>query len=357
MADLALRPPTPPPPAPTTVTQAISDISALLEEIFYKLKTLIGYYIHPETTPTQIKAFEPRLLILHERLRALSKLSYLHLAHLIDHSDQFSSQYLISIIDQLFNAALGIQNVFADHYDSSLRKRLPFSSIWETLVYRMNQVKMIPQRNPSNPRRISPEEQRPNEIGKFCRGALQMLNLRDKGKISIVDRRNLSEAEQRKMRDFKGVFLDWECPECDFKVHFHVSSSTTSNIHSTDEICQHDSIEIQYRSLFLAKSHLYLAPHNKVSAVSTRESVTVSSARRGTTNRAQHPQYGCLFCYALGKDMELGRTTFASPRNLAEHISIRHRKPVLPSLLLHRFNVAIGGKMAQERHRWDVNFL
>ncbi|KIV90101.1 hypothetical protein PV10_07442 [Exophiala mesophila] len=358
MADLVPRPPTPPPPTPTTVPQAIADITALLDEISYKLQTLIGYYIHPETTPTQIKAFEPRLLILQERLNALSKLSYIHLSHLIDNSDQFSSQYLISIIDQLLNAALGIQKVFADHYDPSLHKRLPFSTIWKTLEYRMEQVRLIPHRSPSNPRRIIPEEQRPNEIGRFCSGALQMINLRDKGKISIVDRSNLSEADQRKMRDFKGVFLDWECPECNFKVHFHVSSSTTSNIHSTDEIHQHDSIRVQYRSSFLAKSHLYLAPHSKTLGTSTRrESVTVSLSKRATASRALRPEYGCLFCYALGKDLEFGRTTFATQRHLAEHLSVRHRKPALPSPLLHRFSVAINGKMAQERLRWDVNLL
>eukprot|EP01099_Mayorella_cantabrigiensis_P008088 TRINITY_DN7444_c0_g1_i1.p1 TRINITY_DN7444_c0_g1~~TRINITY_DN7444_c0_g1_i1.p1 ORF type:complete len:359 (-),score=6.94 TRINITY_DN7444_c0_g1_i1:468-1544(-) len=358
MAELVVH--RPPPPTPTTVSQAINDVKALLQDIWYKLKTLIGYYIHPDITPTEIKAFEPRLEILLERLHALSRLSYPHLAHLIDSADQLAAmQYLHPIIDQLLNAAHGIPTIFANHYDASLHDRRPFSTISSALHYRSEQVRMIPQWALSNPRHVMPEDQGPNEIGKFCHGALQMLNYREKGKISVVDKRYLSDVEQQRIREVKGAFLDWECPDCAFKVHFHVSSSATSNIHTTDEIRQHDQLKVQYRSSFLAKCHLYSPTTDRTTNSTTRrrDSVILSSSKRENAALLLRAKYGCIFCYALGRELEYGRTSFYSPKDLAGHFSARHRRPVLPSLLIHRFNVAIEGKMFQERLRWDVNLL
>lgn len=350
MAAFADMPPPPPPPPPIQIRQSIDEISALVVQIRHKLTTMINWYIYPEIVPSEIKAYEPRLIILQERLRALGTVSYEELANLVDGSDGLASHYLIQIVEQLLNSVTGIEKIFANHYDPELHVKKPLDTIWLTLDYRAQQLKLVPGQPMINPRHLFPEDFRgANVLGNFCRGAVQMINNRDRGKISFIEKKDLTDENNRKLRDFGGAFLYWECADCAYKVRYHVTNSMTSNIHTTDEIRDHGSTAVQYRSSFLARSHLYLpqAPTNLGSS-GRRESVTISSS---TT------KYGCLFCASKGKELKRGSTAFARPEDLAEHIGLYHRKPLPPSILLHKYLVAIAGKMVNYRLRWDLNFL
>lgn len=340
----------PPPPPPIQIRQAIDEIISLIVQIRHKLTTMINWYIYPDIVPSEIKAYEPRLIILQERLRALGTISYEDLANLVDTSDGLASQYLVQIVEQLLSSVIAIEKLFANHYDPELHIKRPMNTIWYTLDYRLQQLRLVGGQQMINPRRLFPEDYRGvNVLGNFCRGAVQILNNRDRGKISFIEKKDLNEENSRKLRDFGGAFLYWECAECAYKVRYHVSNSMTSNIHTTDEFRDQESAAIQYRSSFLARSHLYLplAP-TAVGPLGKRESLNISTS---TT------KYGCLFCASRGKELKRGSTAFARPEDLAEHIGLYHRKPLPPSILLHKYLVAIAGKMVNDRLRWDLNFL
>jgi len=248
-----------------------------------------------------------------------------------------------------------------NHYDRELDDRRPFGRIWDTLNYRNDQIKQIPNLCPSNPRRLKAEDMRPNELGQFCRGALQISNSRDRGRISFVEKKDLLEDNRRKLKAFGGAFLNWECPECSYKVRYHVASSAASNIHTTDEVREVDGHGVQYRSSFMAKCHLYLPLSEEITYTSATYSVSLFGRRARTTSwqsvSASTPKYGCVFCFARGWDLERGETAFASARELIVHIAREHRDPLPASLMLHRFHVAIDGKLVDERKRWDLNLL
>lgn len=358
----------PPPPAPITVGHAIDDLLAILAQIRHKLKTLVDWYIYPDIVPSEIRAYDPRLMILHARLKALATIDYQQLPYIIDGSDALASQYLTQIVEQLLNSVHGIQAIFVNHYDRELQERRPFATIWETLTYRDEQLKQVPALSPSNPRRLRPEDLRPNELGNFCRGALELANNRDRGRISFVDKKDLLEENRRKLKAFGGAYLYWECPECAYKVRYHVSNSATSNIHSTDEVREHDGLGIQYRSSFLAKCHLFLPLSEKTSTSSSSPSPFASNTRRdglalarpssyGSTYSPSTAKYGCIFCFACGYELERGESAFWTAREFAEHIAREHKRPLPPSLMLHRFLVAVEGKLVDERRRWDLNIL
>lgn len=347
--------PAPPPPPPIAIRQAVIDLQGLVVQIRHKLRTMIDWYIYPDVVPSDINEYDPRLLILQSRLRALATIDFLQLPYLIDHSDALAAGYLIQIVEQLQNSALGIQAIFVSRYDRDLQERRPFGSIWDTLGYREEQLKLVPQRQPSNPRRLRPEDLRPNELGNFCRGALEMSNMRDRGRISFLDKKDLGEENRRKLKAFGGAYLNWGCPECAFKVRYHVASSITSNIHTTDEVRDVDTAPwgvVQYRSSFLAKCHLYLP-------LSESGGRTSMSSGLSATTRRESNKYGCVFCVAHGRDLDSHRhtATFATAREFATHLAFEHRDPLPPSLLLHRYLIAVEGKLVDDRKRWDVNFV
>ncbi|KIX02529.1 uncharacterized protein Z518_08470 [Rhinocladiella mackenziei CBS 650.93] len=346
---------TPPAPAPITIPQAVEDLQKALIQIRRKLKTLIDWYIYPVIVPNEIKAYDPRLQILESRLISLSTLSYQQLPYLFDNSDGIAAHYLLNILDQLLNSMVGIQKIFVEHYDRDLDERRPFGTIWDTLQYRSDQLKLVPQFLPHNPRRQRPEDLRTNELGNFCRGALQMINNRDKGRISHLENKDLLPENKRKLKAFGGAFLFWECPECAYRVRYHVANSSSSNIHTATEIREHNGLGIQYRSSFLARCHLYLPLSEKSSTSSTssnrRQSQSIS------TLSSSSPKYGCVFCFACGRDLERGDTAFNTPRELAEHIVLEHKRILPPSMILHRFLVAVEGKMHDPCQRWDLNLL
>ncbi|OQV03640.1 hypothetical protein CLAIMM_08658 [Cladophialophora immunda] len=342
----------PPPPGPITIRQAIDDLQVTLNQIRRKLRTLIDWYIFPNVVPNSIQAYDPRLQILQARLRSLSTIDFQRLPYLIDGSDDLGSQYLNQIVDQLLSSVRGVQTIFVEHYDRDLQERRPFQTIWDTLLYRQDQIKQLPVVCPSIPRRAAPEDLRPAELGNFCPGALGISNHRDRGRIAFVEKKELSDEDKRKLKAFGGAFLNWQCSDCASKVRYHVAASTTSNIHSTDEIREHPGLDIQYRSSFLAKCHLYLPPSEKTPGPSTSAAPSTHS-RRDSYGMAK---YGCVFCFATGHELERGLTAFVTVREFAEHLAHEHRKPLPPNLLIHRYAVAVEGKTVIGG-RWDLNFL
>lgn len=340
------------PPDPITVEQAIAELLIILSRIRHKLKTLIDYHIYPNIVPHAIKDYDPRLLILQRRLQSLATLSFPKLPYIIDNSDHFASHFIQQIAEQMLHSTVGIQRIFVDHYERDLDRSRPFEAIWANLDYRMMQIANLAKLNPSNPRHLRAEDMRPNELGNFCRGALQISNGNDRGRISFLDTKDLSEDNRQKLKAFGGAYLNWECPECSHKVRFHVSSSTTSNIYTTDEIRQHNGLAIQYRSMFLAKCHLYVPPSEKTPNSFDRV------RRRDPKLVGPSPlKYGCVFCFACGSNLVRGRSAFTAPQALAEHIVLRHKRRPPPTMMLHLFAIAIEGKIDDPRKRWDVNLL
>ncbi|OCT51810.1 hypothetical protein CLCR_08813 [Cladophialophora carrionii] len=348
MTAIVMDDPMQPPPSPITVKQALKDLQATLNQIRRKLRTLIDWYIIPHVVPDSIKAYDPRLQILQLRLRSLSTIDFQQLPYIIDGSDAVAAQYLGELVEQMQHSVRGIQTIFVEHYDPDLLDRRPFAMVWETLLYRQDQIRQLPALNPSNPGRRMPEDMHPAELGNFCPGALGISNRRDRGRISFVEKKELNEENRRKLKAFGGAYLNWQCPDCAYKVRYHVTNSTTSNIHTTDEVREHADLLIQYRSSFLAKCHLFLPQPEKVS---------ISSNGSSTTRRESHAhiKYGCVFCFATGEELVRGCTAFTTARDFAEHIAHEHRNPLPPSLLIHRFSVAAEGKTVIGG-RWDLNF-
>ncbi|KIW20321.1 hypothetical protein PV08_00896 [Exophiala spinifera] len=329
----------PPPPEPITPRQAIEDLLIIIARIRHKLRTMIDWYIYPGIVPSEIEAYDPRLLILRARLESLASLSYEHLPYITDEADARAGYYLGLAVDQMLNSVLGIQKIFSNHYDRELDDKRPFAAIWETLDYRSLQLKEMSKLAPSNPRRQRPEDLRPNELGQFCRGALQISNKRDRGRISFVERKDLSEDNEQTLKAFGGAYLNWQCPECSFKVRYHVASSATSSIHSTDEVREHSGVKVQYRSSFLAKCHLYLP-------LSDKKSTSASAIK-----------YGCVFCFACGKGLDRDKAAFTNPQAFAEHLEAKHRKTLPATLMLHRYDVAVAGRTEDPKKRWDLNLV
>ncbi|KAI1618862.1 hypothetical protein EDD36DRAFT_44168 [Exophiala viscosa] len=350
MSALVLPNDLPPPPEPITVEQAIRDLLSLVSRIRQRLHALINYYIYPDLTPTAVSEYDPRLHILQDRLQALSRLSYQKLPYIIGKSDDITGYYLNQVAEQMQNSVRGIERIFTSHYNPDLED--PFRAIWEGLTYKKSQIAELGRRSPSNPRRLRAEDMRPNELGNFCNGALQISNGVDRGRISFVETRELTEDNRRKLRVSGGAFLAWQCPECSYRVRYHVTSSNTSNIHHTDEIRRHNGLAIQYRSKFLARSHLYLPPPG---TTTTR----VIDRRRRNSNVLIPPRfkYGCIFCFAFGYDLLHDRRAFTTPQALAEHIVLCHRRSTLPTMLLHLYAVAIDDKMDEPHKKWEVNIL
>ncbi|KIW85499.1 hypothetical protein Z517_00890 [Fonsecaea pedrosoi CBS 271.37] len=344
--------PMPPPPGPITIRQAIDDLQVTLNQIRRKLRTLIDWYIFPDVVPNSIQAYDPRLQILQLRLKSLATIDYQRLPYLIDGSDDLASQYLLQIVEQLLSSVRGVQTIFVEHYDRDLQERRPFGTIWETLLYRQDQIKQLPAVCPSIPHRAAPEDLRPAELGNFCPGALGISNHRDRGRLGFVEKKELNDDNKRTLKAFGGAFLNWQCSHCACKVRYHVAASTSSNIHNTDEIREHPGLDIQYRSSFLAKCHLYLPPSEKTSSLSTSTSLSTHNRR----DSYGVVKYGCVFCFATGHELERGLTAFATVREFAEHLALEHRHPLPPSLLIHRYSVAVEGKTVIGG-RWDLNFL
>jgi len=350
MSALVLPEDLPPPPEPITVEKAIEDLSSMLSRIRIHLQTLINYYIFPNIVPSAVSDYDPRLHILQMRLRSLSTLDYQKLPYIIGNSDGIAGYYLNELADQMLHSVRGIERIFTSHYDRDLED--PFRAIWDAVTYKKSQIAELGRRSPSNPRRLRAEDMRPNELGNFCRGALQISNGNDRGRVSFLETRELTEENRRKLRAVGGAFLAWQCPECSYRVRYHVLPGETSNIHHTDEIRKHSGLAIEYRSKFLARSHLYLPPPG------TTTTRVIDMRRRNSKILISSPiKYGCVFCFAYGNNLVRHHSAFTTRQALAEHIVLRHTRSTLPTMMLHLYGVAIDGKMEDPRKKWEVNLL
>jgi len=316
----------------------MQDLSRQIAHIRRRTNTLIDYYIYPGAVPSQIAAYDPRLALLDARLTNLNKISYTKLAYILDSSDALAGSHITDVIDQLLNAVHGIQELFIIHYDPQLEKRKPFDTIYQTLLFRERQMKDTVHFQMTDTQRAKPEELLSNQTNGFCRGAVMLLNGRDRGKIAYVVPRDLLTDNRERLDRYGGAYLWWECPECEFRLRYHVSASSHSNIHSTQELREHPGVKAEYKSAFLCKSHLY------------------QPLGRGSRGSVSSPaKYGCLICFAQDKK-DKGMPIFYTGRELVSHVASKHKGKNLPAPpLLQKFNIGVKGKTDANVRRWDIN--
>lgn len=324
------------------VDVAIGDLRSQIKAIRRKTNTLIDYYIYPDPTPSQIGAYDPRLVKLDTRLAALENINYKAISALLDDSDALAASWLIDIIGDLLNAVHGIAELFVNHYDPKLDQRQPYGTIYELLIFREQQLKATLDLQMRDLHRKKPEDKRDSEVGHICRGAIQMINGRDRGEIAHVADRDLLKENYARLQEYHGAYLWWKCTSCDFKLRYHLSHSNHSSIHSTDEVRTHPDVKAEYKSEFLVKSHLY-KPKQRDSSRSrnSRSSPSASSSK-----------YACIFCLTQGS-----KQNFLTGRSLATHIAANHRgsKKQPPAMILQKFRVAVKGRKPNGVHRWDIN--
>src|SRR5579859_320731 len=99
---------------PISIKEAIDDVTEYMTQILRRNRALIDYYIYPHPTPTEIKAYEPRLKALETRLKNLEKLDFSQLRQLIDDADGRAAFNLVQIIVQLQNAMAGFKRIFEE---------------------------------------------------------------------------------------------------------------------------------------------------------------------------------------------------------------------------------------------------
>lgn len=359
-------------PAPITIPAAITDLKLQITNIRKKNTVLIGYYIDPKPVPSELLAHDPRLGILAARLDTLAKLSYPsngktgNLAFIMDEPDAIAAEYLNEIIDQLLNAIHGFQEIFEQRYDPELKVKKPFDTIYKTIEYRESQLKNVifdarrPPLGMHEP--LRPEDMSPSEPVYFCRGAIQMINDRDKGRIGAVLPGELLKENRIVLSKYGGAFLWWQCPSCDFRARFHIAGSLSSSIHNTEEIREHPNCDVEYRSIYLAKSHLFTDPGyvSEEQIINRRPRSFGGRSNNGTVRFASNSaKYGCLFCFGQGKDLSWqNETIFRTGPELAEHIAENHRKGkrIPPPLMLRKLCVAIDGRLSDGVRRWELNF-
>lgn len=388
---------------PITIPEALDSITKLIVDIVRKNRTLVDYYIYPKETPSEIEAYLPRLQVLYARAESLAALDPDKLILVADNATALISAFLLPIVDQLLNAIYGIQQIFIDHYDRDLEHRKPYGTIYNTLEYRERQLKQFQADQMRNPQRRLPESMISIPVSgsdpSFCRFAIAFANHRDQGRLSQVLSGDLSSEDKERLKNHGGAFLSWDCPGCAFKLKYHVASSVTANILSTDDVrCHADVTEIEYRPSWLVKCHLYQTKsqdredstnyNSRRGSVSTYNTETTrnsttrrqSDARRssvsfffgaprrtkseGVTERVSSSRskeskgkvgkYGCPFCFVIGK--EYGHMEYRHGRDLAEHIAARHSISSPPSsLMLEKYMIGLDGKCAENVRRWDLN--
>ena len=319
---------------PIPVKDALDDLTDYTEQICRRNKVLVDYYIYPHPVPTEIEAFEPRLKALDKRIKNLKSLKLKQAGQLYDDADSLSAWFIPPIIDQLRNAIFGYKEIFENFYDRSIGQRNPYGNIDERLQDTARGLETLRGERQRDRVRHLAENQPATASLQFCKGAVRLINGHDTGNLNQVHNRDLLEANRRVLRANGGTFLWWECSACNFKLRYHVKASRFSTLEKNDEIRRHPGEPLEYRSIFLAKSHL--------------SQPLVDYHTRDTA------KYGCVFCYAQGKALERNLTTFASGRELASHICSSHRSP-LPPPLIFAFNVAVNNIMLGRPRQSDLN--
>lgn len=324
-----------PPPPPIGIKQALDDVSDYATQILRRNQVLIDYYIYPHNVPTDITAYEPRLRALEKRIKHLKSLHFAHLRQLIDDPDTLAATQLWQISDQLQSAICGFRNIFEKYYDQKLGLRNPYANMLGLLGDISRGLVSLKEEHQRDYGRYRAENQPATGSTTFCKGGIQLINGFDAGGLNQVDNRELLEANKTVIRRLGGCFLWWACKSCNFRIRYHVSASKFASIQSNNEVVDHDSIPIDYRPSFMAKSHLYLPDFDNLPRRAAR--------------------YGCVFCFVQGKALEIGRTTFATCDELASHICGSHRSSLPAPLILMKFNVAVNNRLPDGCKRFDIN--
>lgn len=330
------------------IKTALDDCAEHVAHIRRRNTTLIDYYISPKPVPTAIAEYDPRLATLQNRIKTIKKLNFSQLEQLIDDPDCYAASHLQNIITELLHAILGYQHLFEQYYDPNIAQREFYTPTFNSLKrtqQRLHELLGARLSNPNRPRAEHRVAHRNNNTTSsryhFCRGAIQVLNNADRGRIAAVADDDLLSSNRADLSAEGGAFLWWQCPipSCTFKLRFHIVGSQALSIHNNSEIRRHPSVPLlEYRSAFLIKSHLH----------STSEG----------SGGDEDAKYGCLFCFAEGKPLETGCTTFPTGRELAMHICGAHKGGKLPpAMVLEKIKVAVNGKCPVGVKRWDANFL
>lgn len=382
--------------APIHVEEAINCVRQIIIDVAKKNHTMIDYYIDPRRVPQEIEAYRPRLEILHARTQSLSDLNLDKLGMLVDQAAALVCAFLLPIIDQLLSAIHGFQHILINRYDEKLARRRPYDSAYNVLVDTERRLEQFQKEQRMHQRKLAESLSlmplRSAEP-RFCSFAVAFTNNRDLGKLSQVLSENLTKEDKDRLRAHGGAFLSWDCPGCAFRLKYHIISSVSSSILSTDDVRSHSSApQIEYRPSWLVKCHLYQSP-NKSSrgSIRTDDKLSMSGGRRGSVTRRQteviNPRssgsfwfgtpkrsqsvmirekssttqgregtakYGCPFCFVT--DREAGHMDFRNGRELAEHIAGKHYVKRAPSgLMLEKYRVGVDGKCADKMGKWEVN--
>lgn len=322
------------------INTALDECATQLAFIQRRNDTLIDYYISPEPIPTSIAAYEPRLATLQSRIKSIQKLNFRQLEQLIDDTDCLAADHLTLITTELLNAIFGFRRLFEEHYDRSLSQRGPYVAIYEALQALQNRLYDLKRIRQSSPNRARAEHlvgHHNSSSYQFCRGAIQVLNDNDHGRIASVLDRDLLSSNRTTLASRGGAYLWWKCPShgCAFKLRFHIPNAQALSAHYTTEVRSHPSIPLEYRSLFLIKSHLHMS-----------------------SDKAGSMKYGCLFCFSEGKPLQARVTTFSTGKDLATHVCGEHKgRKIPPAMVLEKVKVAVDGVCPVGVRTWDANFL
>lgn len=378
------------------IKTALDECNDHLNDVLIKNDILIDYYIYPEPIPTAIASYHPRLLQLRARIKSIQKLNFTNLEQLIDDPDCHAASYLISIITELLNSIHGFKSLFENHYDPHLVHRAPYAGINESLEILNTRLQDLIRTRQSNSNRPLAEniatQHLPNpaqflslhpysqsysatSTHHFCTSAISVLNGRDFGSISSVQEKDLLPTNHATLSHLGGAYLWWECPggrgnpnhPCSFKLRFHISNPGGSSIHNNSELRSHPLIPLEYRSVFLIKSHLHSTNLSDISTTTTTLSLSptkittsspASSYDENNSTSKYTTKYGCLICFSEGCELVPTITAFATGRKLALHLYEKHKGPNHPvAMLSERFKIAVAGKLPLGVGRWDANFL
>ncbi|KAF7503801.1 hypothetical protein GJ744_003242 [Endocarpon pusillum] len=327
------------------IKTALDECAEHASDIQRRNNTLIEYYIYPQPVPTAIAAYQPRLLSLQQRIKLIKKVNFSQLEQLINDPDCHAALHLTLIIAELRNAMLGFQTLFEQHYDPGLPQQTHQARYIQAfhdlrfLEQHLHDLIRIRQSNPNRPRAEHLLALRSyGSCYQFCPGAIQILNGEDHGLIANVSDKELLPSNRDILASKWGAYLWWTCssPSCAFKLRFHVLGSLGSSIHNTSETRTHPFVNLEYRSIFLVKSHLHISSHDGAGVI----------------------KYGCLLCFAEGQPLQAEATAFSTGRALATHLHYTHRGGNLPpAMLLEKFKLAIGGQCPVGVQRWDANIL
>lgn len=145
----------------------------------------------------------------------------------------------------------------------------------------------------------------------------------------VVEHAQLRVADKKIIKEQGGSFQFWKCDLCHFRVRYHIIHSNTGNIETTEEVRRPGKGHLTLRTVFLAKSHLYMESRHAL-------------------------RYACLFCVGNGERLVEENTAFLNENELADHIDGCHDFESLPKLFMDELYVALPDE--NPNGRYDVQF-